>query len=122
MTQTAALVVEDEPLLRLDLVQTLQDEGYTTFEAGDAVEAISIMEANPEIRVVFTDIQMPGKMDGLALSHYVRKRWAPTIIIVSSGRRSPSEGEMAVGARFLPKPYVPQALTSVLRDIKRQLN
>ena len=56
-----------------------------TGENDGAAEAIAMMEANPEIRVVFTDIQMPGTMDGLALSHYVRKRWPPTMIIVSSG-------------------------------------
>jgi CheY-like chemotaxis protein len=79
------------------------------------------METSPEISIVFTDIQMPGTMDGLALSHYVRKRWPPTLIVVSSGRCSPSEDEMASGARFLPKPYDAQALISVLHDIRQQL-
>ena len=73
-TWIAALVVEDEALMRFDLAQSLEAEGYKTFEAADAAEAIAVMEAHPEIRVVFTDIQMPGTMDGLALSHYVRKR------------------------------------------------
>ena len=120
-TWIAALVVEDEALVRFDLTQSLQAEGYKTFEAADAAEAIAVMKAHPEIRVVFTDIQMPGTMDGLALSHYVRERWPPTIIVVSSGRCTPSEAEMASGARFLPKPYVPQALISVLHDIRQQL-
>ena len=119
--QIAALVVDDEALVRFDLAQSLEAEGYKTFEAGDAAKAIAIMEANPEIRVVFTDIQMPGTMDGLALSHYVRKRWPPTIIVVSSGRCSPREDEMASDSRFLPKPYGPQALISVLHDIREQL-
>ena len=121
MTWIAALVVEDEALVRFALAQSLEAEGYKAFEAADAAEAIAVMEAHPEIRVVFTDIQMPGTMDGLALSHYVRKRWPPTIIIVSSGRCSPQEDEMASGARFLPKPYLPQALVSVLHDIRQQL-
>ena len=68
----AALVVEDDALVRFDLAQTLEAEGYKTFEAADAEEAIAVLEGNSEIRVVFTDIQMPGTMDGLALSHYVR--------------------------------------------------
>jgi CheY-like chemotaxis protein len=71
--------------------------------------------------VVFTDIQMPGTMDGLALSHYVRKRWPPAIIVVSSGRCIPSAEEMVDGARFLPKPYTPHALGKVLDDIREQL-
>ena len=71
-TQLAALVVEDDALVRFDLAATLQEQGFKTFEAADATEAIAVLEANAEIRVVFTDIQMPGTMDGLALSHYVR--------------------------------------------------
>ena len=74
-TWIAVLVVEDDAIVRFDLAQTLEAAGYKTFEAADATQAIAILEANSEIRVVFTDIQMPGSMDGLALSHYVRKRW-----------------------------------------------
>ena len=117
----AALVVEDDALVRFDLAQTLEAEGYKTFEAADAAEAIAVLEANSEIRVVFTDIEMPGTMDGLALSHYVRKRWPPTIIVIGSGRCTPSQDEMASGAVFVPKPYAPQALTKVLDDIRQQL-
>ena len=117
----AALVVEDEALVRFDLAQSLEAEGYKTFEAADAAEAIAILESNPDIRVVFTDVQMPGTMDGLALSRYVRKRWPPTIIVVSSGRCTPREDEMASGAYFMSKPYIPTTLSKVLRDIRQQL-
>jgi CheY-like chemotaxis protein len=119
--QIAALVVDDEALVRFDLAQTLEDAGYKTFEAADAVEAIAVLEAHDEIRVVFTDIQMPGGMDGLALSHYVHKRWPPTIIVVSSGRRSPIDDDLPSGARFVAKPYSPEALGNLLQDISRQL-
>jgi CheY-like chemotaxis protein len=85
----AVLIVEDEALVRIDLVEALQEAGFKTFEANNAAEAIAIMETNSEIRVVFTDIEMPGTMDGLALSHYVRRRWPPTIIVISSGRHRP---------------------------------
>ncbi len=117
----AALVVEDDALVRFDLAQTLEAEGYKTFEAADAAEAIALLETNSEIRIVFTDIQMPGTMDGLALSRYVRKRWPPTIIVVSSGHCAPSKDELASGALFVPKPYVPEVLTKVLHDIRQQL-
>jgi two-component system, response regulator PdtaR len=120
-TWTSALVVEDDALVRFDLAQTLQAEGYKTFEAADAAEAIAVLEANSEIRVVFTDIQMPGSMDGLALSRYVRLRWPPTIIVVSSGRRIPGKDELPSGAFFLGKPYLPQVLGQVLQDIRNQL-
>jgi CheY-like chemotaxis protein len=115
------LVVDDEALVRFDLAQTIEEAGYSTFEAADATEAIVILEAHPEIRVVFTDIQMPGTMDGLALSHYVRKRWPPTIIIVSSGRRSPPKDDMPSGARFMAKPYSPEGLGHILEHISQQL-
>jgi CheY-like chemotaxis protein len=117
----AALVVEDDALVRFDLAQTLEAEGYKTFEAADAAEAIAILETKPEIRVVFTDIQIPGTMDGLELARYVRLRWPPTIIVVCSGRCSPTKGEMASGALFVAKPYVPEVLTKVLYDIRQQL-
>ena len=121
-TGTAALVVEDDALVRFDLAQTLEAEGYKTFEAADASEAIAVLERNSEIRVVFTDIQMPGTMDGLALSHYVRRRWPPTIIVVSSGRRSPKAEEMPAVAIFVGKPYAPDVLGKVLQDIRQQLS
>jgi CheY-like chemotaxis protein len=114
-TQVVALVVEDEALVRLDLAATLQEQGFKTFEAADATEAIAALETNSEISVVFTDIQMPGTMDGLAL------RWPPTIIVVSSGRRSPSKDEMPAGAFFVGKPYEPQMLGRVLQDIRQHL-
>jgi two-component system, response regulator PdtaR len=119
--QVAALVVEDEALVRFDLAQRLQAEGYTTFEAANAAEAIAVLEAHPEIRVVFTDIQMPGTMDGLALSHYIRHRWPPTIIVVSSGQPSPRQHEMPVDAVFIGKPYGARALGGVLESIRQQL-
>ena len=120
-TEITALVVEDEAFVRLDLADTLQEQGFKTFEAVDATEAITVLETNSEISVVFTDIQMPGTMDGLALSHYVRMRWPPTIIVVSSGRRSPSKDEMPDGAFFVGKPYEPDVLGRVLQDIRQQL-
>jgi CheY-like chemotaxis protein len=116
-----ALVVEDEAMLRFNLAQSLEAAGYTTYEAADAAEAIQVMETHPDIRVVFTDVQMPGTMDGLALSRYVRDRWPPTIIVVTSGRSAPTKDDMASGALFLAKPYPPEVLDKVLDGIRDQL-
>lgn len=122
MTQRATvLVVEDEALVRLDLVSTLEDAGYQTLEASSAAEAIGILERHPEIRVVFTDIQMPGDMDGLALARYVRERWPPTIIVVSSGRGQPAPGEMPENVPFLAKPYELRSLGTILDDVASRL-
>ena len=120
-TWISALVVEDDALIRFGLAQSLEAEGFKTYEAADASEAIAVMEANADIRVVFTDIQMPGSMDGLQLSHYVRNRWPPTIIVVSSGRCTPAKDEMASGAFFMAKPYVPSVFNDILRAVRQQI-
>lgn len=101
----SVLVVEDEPLIRLDLVESLEREGYLVYEAAHAAEAIALLEAHSEIRLLFTDIQMPGSMDGLKLSHYVRERWPPVTIVISSGELNPNRDEMPKNAVFISKPY-----------------
>jgi two-component system, response regulator PdtaR len=116
-----ALIVEDEALLRFDLSQSLEAAGYKTYEAADAAEAIAALEANSDIRVVFTDVHMPGTMDGLELSRVVRKRWPPTIIVVTSGRCAPTIDEMASGALFMPKPYGPDVLGNVLEKVRERM-
>lgn len=117
----AVLVVEDEVLVRYELVTTLEESGYQAHEASSAAEAISILEKHPEIRVVFTDIQMPGDMDGLALARFVRERWPPTIIVVSSGRVQPAPGEMPDDVSFLAKPYETSRLRKILDDVAARL-
>ena len=74
----AVLIVEDEPFLRFDIVETFLGAGFHTFEAASALEAIKVLENHPEIRAVFTDVEMPGTMDGIQLAHVIRKRWPPT--------------------------------------------
>lgn len=78
----AVLVVEDELLVRMDIADYLIGDGFEVFEAGNAVDAIALLEANPHIQVLFTDIDMPGGMDGLMLAVAVRHRWPPIEIVV----------------------------------------
>ena len=108
------LVVEDESLIRFGLVDILETEGFATREAASAMQAIEILKADEAIDIVLTDIEMPGSMDGLALSHYIRRRWPPTLIIVTSGRKSPAESELPKGAAFLSKPHHPIELARLL--------
>ena len=82
-------MVDDEPLVHMGLSSILEDRGFDVFEAGTASQAIAAQEANAQIRVIFTDITMPGPMDGLALSRHIRDRWPPTIIVVVSGNVPP---------------------------------
>jgi two-component system, response regulator PdtaR len=106
--------VEDEAVLRLGAVDMLQDEGFTVLEAGDADEAIAILEQRSDIRLVFTDVTMPGSMDGLKLAAAVRNRWPPVEIIVTSGRSLPDSELLPERSVFIAKPYQPE---QVLRAV-----
>ena len=81
------LVVEDDPLLRLLAVETVEEAGCTAIEARDADEAVVLLESRTDITLLFTDIDMPGSMDGLKLAHAVRNRWPPIKILVVSGQQ-----------------------------------
>ena len=120
-SERAVLVVDDEPLVRMDLSSLLEDYGFTVFEAGTASQAIAVLEANAQIQVVFTDITMPGTMDGLALSRHIRDRWPPTIIVVVSGNARPKEDAMATDAMFIAKPVDTSVLDATIRTIVAQL-
>ena len=111
----AVLIVEDEPLVRLCAVETVEAAGFTVIEAANADEAIRILESRRDIRVVFTDIHMPGSMDGLKLAHAVRDRWPPIKIIVTSGRERIAEQDLPAGGRFFAKPYDPAQIQDTLR-------
>jgi len=97
------LVVEDEFLLRLHAVQLVEQAGFEAVEAANADEAVSILEARKDIRIVFTDINMPGSMDGLKLAHAIRKRWPPIELILTSGHFDISNSELpASGLTLTP--------------------
>src|SRR6202021_1307331 len=94
------LIVEDEMLLRIRAVDMVEDAGFTSVEAVDADEAVAILESRSDIALLFTDIQMPGSMDGLKLAHAVHKRWPPIKIILVSGQVNPSDAERPADRRF----------------------
>ncbi|GLS20959.1 hypothetical protein GCM10007874_39760 [Labrys miyagiensis] len=102
---SAVLVVEDDLLVLWYLIEQIEDQGLTVYGAPNADEAIKLMEAHKEIGVLLTDIEMPGSMDGLKLSHYVRGRWPPVKIFVTSGRSLPLQEHMPAGAIFFGKPF-----------------
>jgi CheY-like chemotaxis protein len=111
------LIVEDEALLRMDAVDMIAAAGFEAVEAANADEAIDILEARPDIAVVFTDIQMPGSMDGLKLARAVRGRWPPIKIVATSGLVNVRETDLPEGGRFLPKPYSPMQVAGMLREM-----
>jgi CheY-like chemotaxis protein len=109
------LVVEDDFFGRSHAVTLVEDAGFTAIEASNADEAIAILERRKDIRIVFTDIDMPGSMDGLRLAHAIRKRWPPIELIVTSGYFNPRDADMPERARFFPKPYSDQEVVSTLQ-------
>lgn len=109
------LIVEDEALVRFDLVDFFSHADWRVFDAENADEAIAILDAHKEIRVVLTDVQMPGSMDGVKLAHYVRERFPPTVLFVVSGNAPIPEHKLPARATFLPKPFDPHRL---LRQIE----
>jgi CheY-like chemotaxis protein len=98
------LVVEDEMLLRMRAVDMVDDAGYTPVEAVDADEAVKILESRSDIALIFTDIQMPGSMDGLGLAQAVHERWPPIKIIVVSGALKRQDIDTPANSRFFGKP------------------
>ena len=111
------LIVEDEFLLRMDAVDMIAAAGFEAVEAADADEAIGILEARRDITVVFTDIQLPGSMDGLKFARAVRGRWPPIKIVATSGHVDVGENDLPEGGRFLQKPYSPVEVAGVLREL-----
>jgi CheY-like chemotaxis protein len=111
------LVVEDEFLVRLAATGMVEEAGFEAVEAANADEAIAILEARPDIRVVFTDILMPGSMDGLKLAAHVRGKWPPIKIIATSGHHRLWEGDVPDDVPFLPKPYTHAQISALLRRL-----
>ncbi len=99
------LVVEDEWLLRLVAVELVEDAGFQALSAASADEALSILETRGDVWLLFTDVQMPGSMDGLSLAHAVRERWPPVELIVTSGQRHIRAEDLPDRGRFIAKPY-----------------
>jgi two-component system, response regulator PdtaR len=112
---SGVLIVEDEFLLRMDAVDFMGGYGFIMYEAGNADEAIVLLELHHDIRAVFTDINMPGSMDGLKLAHYVQGRWPPIKLIITSGQARPLADDMPTGSWFVAKPYQIEKVAADLR-------
>src|ERR1043165_3586601 len=112
---TNVLVVEDEMVLRMRAVDIVEDAGFTAVQAVNADEALSILESRSDISLLFTDIQMPGSMDGLKLAHAVHDRWPAIKIILVSGQVNPSEAERPADSRFFGKPLSVERMIAELQ-------
>jgi two-component system, response regulator PdtaR len=108
------LAVEDETLVRDYLTGVLEDAGYQVVSAANADEAIEILESRNDIRILITDVNMPGSMDGLRLAAAVKDRWPPIKIIIATGKDRPGSQELPLGSQFLPKPYLPDRVLAAV--------
>ena len=99
------MVVEDHPLVRMAVLEVMIEAGFEALDASSTREAVRVLEARPDIRLVFTDAEMQGTMNGIGLAHYIRKRWPRVKLIVVSGKREIASDELPAGARFFHKPY-----------------
>jgi two-component sensor histidine kinase/CheY-like chemotaxis protein len=114
---TNVLVVEDEMVLRMRAVDIVEDAGFNAVEAVNADEALSILESRSDISLLFSDIQMPGTMDGLKLAHAVYERWPSIKIILVSGKVKLSDAERPANSRFFGKPLEMKQMAAVLQDM-----
>ncbi|HLX15675.1 MAG TPA: response regulator [Bradyrhizobium sp.] len=117
VARAVVLVVEDEILLRMSAVDMVEDAGYTSVEAVNADEAVAILESRSDIALLFTDIQMPGSMDGLKLAQTVHNRWSPIKIILVSGQLKLSGTDLPLGSRFFGKPLEAKVMIAQMQSM-----
>lgn len=117
MARGTVLIVEDEPLLRIDAATIAEDAGYAVVEAADAAEATNILACRDDISCIYTDIEMPGAIDGLQLAAFVHDRWPAMGVIVTSGRIKATAADLPEHAVFLPKPVRGQDLNDTLGKV-----
>jgi two-component system, response regulator PdtaR len=115
---TVILIVEDELLVGEYLNTVLTDSGYEVIAAADADEAIAVLEARDDIRIMITDINMPGSMDGLRLAAAVRDRWPPIKIIVVTGHKPPELDELPSDSAFVAKPYTAERMIAAVSELQ----
>jgi CheY-like chemotaxis protein len=111
------LIAEDDPLLRMLAVEFVKEAGFETLEASDADQAVAILESRSEIAVLFTDIDMPGSMNGLELALAASNRWPAIQILIASGHVRLRLADLPPNGRFLGKPYRAEAMMAELHSL-----
>ena len=113
--KAVVLVVEDEPFLRFLAADALEEKGFAVAEAANAENALRVLENRQDINLVFTDIALPGDLNGLDLVRHVQQRWPHIQLVITSGQHKPNPAEMPKDGRFIAKPYSP-------RDLVREIS
>jgi CheY-like chemotaxis protein len=116
MKKAVVLVVESEALIRISTLQMIEDAGFGVAEASEADGAIRILQNQADIRAVFTDIRIPGSMDGWKLARAIKGRWPPIHLILASAL-VPDLSELPANGRFIQKPYTADCVSATLREL-----
>ncbi len=116
VTPVTILIVEDDELVRELGAELLSEAGFRVLEAGNGEEALSLLESDPNIRILFTDINMPGPLDGIALASVAAVQWPHLAVIIGSGNALPLSAGLPRGITFIRKPCNPDSLIRLIRE------
>jgi two-component system, response regulator PdtaR len=116
-SKAAILVVEDEALIRLWAADLLEENGFSVLEAKDAEAALKVSQSRPDVKLLFTDVQMPGSLNGIELAREVHARWPHVLLVITSGRERPMRAEIPDDGRFVAKPYSAEELLGHVNDM-----
>lgn len=114
------LLVEDEPLVRMFGTDVLEDAGFEVVEAASGDEALRVLESRSDIRVLFTDVDMPGSINGFQLARVASARWPHVGVLIVSGQMRPGPSDMPEGGHFVGKPYQPAAIVRLIEGMARR--
>jgi two-component system, response regulator PdtaR len=115
--KASILVVEDEALIRLWAAEVLEEDGFSVLEAPNADAALKLLESRPDVKLLFTDVQMPGSLNGMELAREVHARWPHILLVITSGRERPTRTEIPDDGRFVAKPYSAKELLGQVNDL-----
>lgn len=119
-SEAAVLVVEDEELVRLSNCEKLEQAGLRVLEASNAEEGMALLEAHPEVRVLVTDVKMPGWMSGIDLARQAGKKWPEISILLTSAYYAADESELPENMTLLAKPFPPETLVRQVKLLMRR--
>src|ERR1700688_524103 len=114
------LVVEDEALIRIWATDLLEENGFSVLEAKDADAALKLLQSRHDVKLLFTDVQMPGSLNGMELAREVHARWPHVLLVITSGRERPTRAEIPDDGRFVAKPYNAEELLGQVKDLLRE--
>lgn len=115
--KTVVLVVEDEPLILMNALQSFEDAGFEVVDAYDAEHALLRLTERPDINAMFTDVNMPGRFDGVELARMVYERRPDVVIIVTSGAVMVQREDLPERGQFVPKPYRGERVAGLIDEL-----